>query len=365
MKLSPRRGAIALATAALTIPAVLMAGGVAFADPSGSPTYRQLVGVGSDTTEEVMNGLADAILVDLDGAGPNGPVKVVSSFNATGGAFEAKDPAALPPGATTCHYDAYDPTGAGNNGPTVRANGSGAGRSRLLESLTAGNARFGCLDFSRSSSLNQAAATPNLTYIPFALDGLTYAVRSDSSISRTLSLASLKTIYQCGGSTANFIPALPQAGSGTRSSWLSLLGLTEATKGACVVDTYVDPADGVSKPIQEHDGRNLVDPKMIVPYSAAQFSAQSVGSITDKRGRAVLGGIGGVPSQGPNSGGAGARLMYNVVPTSRVTSSDPADALLKQVFVGSNAEVCKQPAVIAKNGFGPISNCGDTTKTTG
>ena len=363
MKLSPRRGVVALATAALTIPAVLMAGGAAFADPSGAPTYRKLVGVGSDTTEEVMNSLADAIIVDPDGAGPEGTQKVLGSFNATGGAFEAKDPAALPAGATTCSYAAYNPAGSGNNGPGVRASGSSAGRSRLLESLTPTDPRVGCLDFARSSSLNQAAATPNLTYIPFALDGLTYAVRADSSISRTLSLASLKTIYQCGAGSA-FIPTLPQAGSGTRSSWLSLLGLTEATKGACVVDTYVDPADGLTKSVQEHDGRALVDPKMLVAYSAAQYSAQSVGSVTDKRGRAVLGGIGGVPSQGPNSGGAGARLMYNIVPTSRVNSSDPADALLKQVFVGPNAEVCKQPAVIAKNGFGPITNCGDTSKTT-
>lgn len=340
-----------MATAALSIPAVLLAGGVAFADPTGSPTFRKLVGVGSDTTEEVLNGLSEAIIVDGQ--------KVVGSYNATGGAFDAKDPANLPAGATTCNYAAY----AGTNAAGIRANGSSAGRARLLESLSATDARKGCLDFARSSSLNQAAAAVNLTYIPFALDGLTYAVRSDSTISRKLSLAALKTIYQCGGGT-NFIPLLPQAGSGTRSSWLSLLGLTEATKGACVQDTYVDPADGTTKNVQEHDGAALVDRKMIVPYSAAQYSAQSIGAITDKRGRAVLGGIDGVPAQGPNSGSIGARKVYNIVATSRINSSDPDDALLQQVFKGSASEVCKQTAVIAKAGFAPISDCGDTSKTT-
>lgn len=368
MTLFSRRGVAVLATAAFTIPAVLMAGGTAFADPTGTPAFRKLVGVGSDTTEEVMNALSEAIVVDPDGAGPEAAQKVLGSYNSTGGAFDAKDPAALPAGATSCNYAAFTPS-PNNNGPGVRANGSSAGRARLLESLnvaagtSAGDPRQRCLDFARSSSLNQNAATVNLTYIPFALDGLTYAVRGDSSISRQLTLADLKTIYQCGAGAA-FLPLLPQAGSGTRSSWLSLIGLTEATVGGCVKDVYTDPADGIIKTVQEHDGRALVDKKMIVAYSAAQYSAQAVGAIEDRRGRAVLGGINGIPSQGPNPGGAGARLMYNVVPTARVTSSDPADALLKQVFVGPNAEVCKQPQVIARSGFGPITNCGDTSKTT-
>src|SRR5262249_36341334 len=146
--------------------------------------------------------------------------------------FDSKDPINLPPVAITCHYN----PNTGTNGPGIRANGSGAGRLRLLESLTAGDPRNGCLDFFRSSVvLDPNPQGPPLTYYPFALDGMTYAVRSDSIINKKLSLASLKLIYQCDPSTtANFLPLLPQPGSGTRAFWLATLGLSEATKGACV-----------------------------------------------------------------------------------------------------------------------------------
>src|SRR5262249_27677947 len=127
---------------------------------------------------------------------------------------------------------------------------------------------------------------------------------SDSAINKKLSLATLKLIYQC--SSTNFLPLLPQSGSETRSFWLATLGLTEATKGACVKDTWDDDSNPATPevPIEEHDGRPLVDTKHIAPFSAAQWSAQSIGVILDHRGKAVLGGIGGVPAIGVNVGGA-------------------------------------------------------------
>lgn len=340
MKINKKK-VLVLATAAAVIPALTILGGSASADPTNPSGPRQLAGVGSDTTEEVVNQLADAIVI-------NG-TKPVASYNATGGAFDSKP--------TGCNYAAY----TGTNGPGIRANGSGAGRSRLLESLNSSDPKSGCLDFARSSSLDLRAATPQLTYIPFALDGVSYAVRRDSTINRRLSLAALTSIYQCAGSTSdNFSPLLPQAGSGTRAFFLQQLGLTETTKGACVRDTFVDPADGVSKPVQEHNGRALVDRKNIVPFSTGQYSAQSVGAIPDVRFAAVLGGINGIPGQAVNSGAPATREVYNVVPTSRL-GTQPT----QQVFVGNGSEVCKQTAVIGRNGLSTVANCGDTSRSTG
>ena len=346
------RKLLVAATTAVAMPALLLSTtGPASADPSGAPTYRPLVGVGSDTTEEVVNGLSNVV---VDGSGN----KVIASYNATGGAFVTKDPATKP----GCDYAAY----SGSNGAGIRANGSGAGRSRLLEALDPANPRFGCLDFARSSSLTLTATTPQLTYVPFGVDALTYAVRGDSAINRKLSQATLKLIYQCDPTTtANFLPLLPQSGSGTRSSWLSYLGLTEATKGACVKDTYVDPGTGATANVQEHNGFALVDRKNLVPYSASQYSAQSIGvtGVADNRGTAVLGGIAGIPSQASNGGSANARTMYNVVPTARV--GDTANhALLNSTFVGSTSAVCAATSTIALYGFGLSPACGATNLVT-
>ena len=128
--------------------ASMFAMGQANADPSGAPTYRELVGVGSDTTDNVMNAMAGAITI--------GGTPVLGSYDANGGAFDSRDPAALPATATSCNYTASTNTA----GPGVRPLGSGNGRARLLESLTVGNDHQGCLDYSRSSSLSLGPRPP-------------------------------------------------------------------------------------------------------------------------------------------------------------------------------------------------------------
>lgn len=341
MKIIKKRFLV-IATAAVVIPVLAVLGRSASADPTNPPGPRQLAGVGSDTTEEVLNDMSETILV-------NG-LKPVASYNATGGGFSTKS-------TTNCNYAAYEI----GNGPGIRANGGLAGRGRLLDALNPGDPRSGCLDFARSSHLDLRPASTDLVYIPFALDTLTYAIRDDSTTSRRLSEGALTSIYQCAGSTSdNFLPLLPQSGSGSRAVWLAMLGLTETTKGACVRDTYVDPSDGRTKPVQDNNGRALVDRKNIVPYSAAQYSAQSVGSIPDVSGAAVLGAINGIPPLAASVGARGAREVYNIVPFSRL-GTQPTN----QVFVGPNSEVCKQTRSIFRNGFNTVANCGDTSRQTG
>ncbi|MFE7777770.1 hypothetical protein ACFU5O_28500 [Streptomyces sp. NPDC057445] len=306
----------------------------AVAEPSGPPPYRQLSGVGSDTTQDVMNGLANAITI-------NG-TKVIGSYDATGSAqITTKDPAATP-------------------GCTInRPNGSGAGRTALLNSLQANN---GCLDFARSSSLNLGAANPGLTYVPFAVDAVSYAITPTSTVPRKLSLNDLKSIYHCDpnyvGTAPNFSlnVYLPQAGSGTRSFWESTMGITDADVVAGVYPCIKDAKGGA--PVQEHDGR-VLDDKSIVPFSIAQYNSQSTQTIADLRGRAILGTIDGLAPTTLNSKFGVKRDVYNVIPTSKI-----ATAPYSTVFVGPDALICKQEAVINTYGFAANANCGDTSKQT-
>lgn len=309
-------------------------GSVAVADPSGSPVYRQLSGVGSDTTQDVMNGIANAVTI-------NG-VKVIGSYNATGtSTVTTKDPNTTP----GCNMN--------------RPNGSGAGRTALLTSLNANN---GCLDFARSSSLTLTAASPGLTYVPFAVDGVSYAITPSSTVPRKLALADLKAIYHCDkdfvgtGPNYKLTALLPQAGSGTRSFWESQVGITEADVVANVYPCIKDTKGGA--PVQEHDGR-VLDDKSIVPFSIAQYNSQSSQTVADLRGRAILGTIDGLAPNVLNTNFVVKRDVYNVIPTSKIGT-----APWSTVFVGSNSLVCQQTGVINTYGFAANANCGDTSKQT-
>lgn len=308
--------------------------GQAVADPAGPPPYRQLSGVGSDTTQGVMNGLANAITI-------NG-TKVIGSYDAVGSAqITTKDPATTP--------------GCAMNRP----NGSNAGRTALLNSLQANN---GCLDFARSSSLNLGAANPGLTYVPFAVDAVTYAITPTSTVPRKLSLTDLKAIYHCDpnyvGSAPNFSlnVYLPQAGSGTRSFWESTMGITDADVVAGVYPCIKDTKAGA--PVEEHDGR-VLDDKSVVPFSIAQYNAQSSQTIADLRGRAILGTVDNIAPTTLNSNFGVKRDVYNVIPTGKLGT-----APYSTVFVGPNSLICQQQAVINTYGFATNANCGDTSKQT-
>ena len=57
----------------------------AVADPVGPPTYRDLAGVGSDTTQGVMDAMSNAIT-------DNSGTKILGSYDAGGGNITTQDP---------------------------------------------------------------------------------------------------------------------------------------------------------------------------------------------------------------------------------------------------------------------------------
>ena len=352
------------AVAALAVAAMAFgAAAPAMADPTD---YKPLVGVGSDTTEGLVGGLATV-------------VPTIGSYDAVG--------------SSTIKVR--------SDGPTFnRPNGSGNGQKALTASINpnttdkwpagTGVDITGQIDFARSSS-GPSGSLPGsqLTFIPFARDAVTYAVSAASDFPRDIAKGdasqdsispapfTLRNIYRGTVTTytdANFQsvtirPLLPQTGSGTRSFWIGQLGLTEAniTAGGVATD--------LGNTVQEHNGTFVTGKGDIVPFSVAQYIAQgNHGSlpttVAERRGNIELGRIGTIKPFVPVDGGGIelnsafpiTRLVYNVVSTARLTGSGAADVQLQQTFVGTSSSVCQAGATIRQYGFGTIGDlCGNTT----
>lgn len=338
-------GAVALGTTLVTT--------TAQADP---PTYRQLVGVGSDTTQDVMNGLGNTI-DDSDGSPSS---KLIASYDATGSATIQTRPGTA---ATT---------------PCIgltRPNGSGAGVNALRADIASGNH---CYDFARSSSAPNA--TGQFTFIPFGIDAVAPAVRTGSLIGANINSAQLVNAYKCNDTSGNPLnqaagiyptlngktvhPLIPQAGSGTRKFWASKMGIDPNNLPWCVSDTAKD-----GSVVEEHDGSSLqrtaaVDgAEDVVPFSIAQWIAQTNGVAPNRVHGAVLE---SVDSTAPRTAGGLLntafpynREVYNVLQSSRI-ANDSIDPDYYFAFVGATSDVCNNTAVINQYGFGTDPNCGST-----
>lgn len=287
------------------------------ADPTSKP--RAINGMGSDTTQDVMNGfskLEDARAADL------------ASWDAT-------------PKAGTVDM------GFGACTSYTRADGSSAGRTALLLNDT-------CLQFARSSSFS---ANANLTYYPFAVDGLTYAITQNSSVPKNLTKTQLMSIFKCGVSSVQ--PVLPQAGSGSRKDWLNYL------YGSAVSDlSNLSTEEKACYPLeadfpQEHDGRALKN-NQVMPYSVAKWISQMTGVTSDVRGRTRLPLLDSKSPISLNIDGANTRTVYNVL---RRTDADAiagsgeltsTQTKLKGLFVGSDSLICANPTTIVQYGFAAV-----------
>ncbi|WP_316758846.1 Ig-like domain repeat protein [Streptomyces herbicida] len=259
-----------LRSSAALVAAAVVAGGLALAtpasaDPTPAGTFRQLVGVGSDTTQDVLNALA--------GDTVNGTSYSATAVKSTSGAGLAS-------------YDAIEP-GTGSTTSTIttrsggssflRPNGSGKGRIALSASLTGvkfpdsnGAAINGQVDFARSSGGPSASGT-TLTYIPMARDAVGIAVRGAGI--DNLTVAQLRDIYlghltEVNGHAVH--PRIPQKDSGTRKFFLNAIG----------VNTDDVPAD--MPIVQENQGNAaLTEDGALVPFSVGSWIAQNNGVAPD------------------------------------------------------------------------------------
>jgi ABC-type phosphate transport system substrate-binding protein len=288
---------------------------------SAEPVSNSYVLVGSDTLQDSLNAITNGTTV-------SGPTVKVTANNSTLGNFDAF-------GSTAIQTKTAGPFFG-------RPAGSGAGVNALRASITgtnySGNAAIparnitGQVDIARSSSGPGANANANglLAYVPYGRDALGFAYKGGDSSWANLTAAQLKGIYECTTTTIGGVtvkPRIPQNGSGTRSFFLSAIGVT--TLGACVADT--------NNTTPENDATVLAADELI-PFSAANWVAQANG-VTGVNTTTAAGVIFGsavsgqtaftgtapslVPSAAYYANTTFGRDTYLVVEFARISSGDP------------------------------------------
>ncbi|MFC0552189.1 hypothetical protein ACFFHJ_14975 [Planotetraspora thailandica] len=354
------------ATAASTL---VLTATPAMAEPAPGTTVSatNIVGVGSDTTQDVLNALT-ADLAPLDG---------VVSFDATG------------PSPITVGGISFTRPNSGN-GITALSRSVDAGLwvGTVTCPAPPGGTITGLLDFARSwrgpKARGDLGPSAPLTFIPMARDALTYAYNG-AGLSN-LTLPQLRNIYSANTAAqaktaaggVDVTPLLPTC-SDTRDPFLDAIGLTETTLG-----DYVKPTPQANKA----DG--IVDsPGEIVPFSTAQWIAQrnhvttshvdlayALGTRLGTPLKDLLGDplaatksvtTNGVTKLVPDpdyyANATFGRDVYNVVETARITTGNAKyDSALAAVFAGPSSKITSadSDAIIANYGFQVVSYAGDT-----
>ena len=360
-----------LLTGTVTVAAVAaLAAGTALADPPKgvTPAPSSVISVGAQTQQNLFDSLA----------------KIWDTAN--------------PKKTQLYTWDALNAAGADNNiatkqgcAKTLRPNGSSPGIAALATNLKTGS-HF-CVDFARSSRAEKSTDPSGLSFIPFALDSVTYAsVVKGSNAPANLTTHELAEIYTCtatkwnqvgGKSSATIHPLLAQAGAGTVSFFLTAIGVT--TPGPCVSEpTTLEENEGVNSVFTGANAANE-----IIPFSTGDWIAQAYHSAAclnksctqvkgvvckPKKGQNVFGcdlngvlklnkinGTSPVTGTGVSAvlnskfSAAYIRTLFNVVRTAKTKDSIPA--YLEQ-FLGAKGLVCKNPAQIKDYGFLPDAACG-------
>lgn len=252
-----------------------------------APYQNDAVGVGSDTVQNIGNFLADGDTAGTLGYNGAGNINRVFSFDATP---DANDRAGYLNGSANGALKNLNPTivlRAGTN-PVQRPNGSGAGITALLNDKTAPY----YINFVRSSRLpnagEQSLASTNLNTslhpVRISTDDLRVAASATTNAPAALTTAQLVDIYECtkttwnqvgGTATSTIIPILPQAGSGTRTSFLNDL---TAAKSTFTLGTCVQTAE-------ENDPTSLTGASSpadaIAPFSAGRKALYDSGYFKD------------------------------------------------------------------------------------
>ncbi|WP_024287401.1 substrate-binding domain-containing protein [Cellulomonas sp. KRMCY2] len=298
----------ALLTTALIGALAVSLAGPAAADPTPQP--KDIVGVGSDTSQFALNYLADGVVAGSFNAGYNaGASARLVSFDA----LKADGPATIVLKAGTAAI--------------TRPNGSGSGKALLYGATNNVN-----VNYARSSSgPSPAENSANLWHVPFAVDGLKLATATTSNAPASITPAQMVDIYkgtvtnwnQIGGGNGVIVPMIPQAGSGTRTFFEAQLkaanGNVTVVLGASVVVT------------QEHDAAPVAaDPNAVSPFSTGRFATAT--------GIKLVNGAGSFTAQ---------RALYNVV-----RAADLTKPWFTEIF-GENGFVCSGGAgtLIAASGF--------------
>jgi len=230
---------------------------------SAAPALKDATGVGSDTIQNVL----DQFSADFNVG------KAVTATHLW--SWDATNP------NTGAIGDSIQVKGAGCSA-IARPNGSSAGISAFTSSQVVSGTN--CINFARSSRSRSPSDPPyaagGIAFVNLAGDAVTWSAQATTNAPATLTAAQLAAIYNCtdtnwnqvGGKNAPIHAFIPQSGSGTRSFFLSAIGV--ATPGSCVSD--------VSGTLEENEGVNPVlnDPDAIFPFSIGKYIAERFHSAT-------------------------------------------------------------------------------------
>lgn len=383
-----KRLAFAVAATAVLGSAVL-SDGSAGADPK---QYNALVGVGSDTVQDVMNafsGYTNGInYAPIQSTSASGARQLIS--------FDAVNPTNPTDPCITTKLGAPSFT---------RPNGSTQGRralSRALDGTGYGTAACagpvdvsGLVDFARSSAGPAAGDTgTTLTYIPFGRDAVTFAYyRAAGSPVTTLSRAQLTSLFTTGPQVIGGVRIVPcgiQTGSGTFGFWNTVTTATTTQENTATAECNALLAAGRA---QENNGDDLKargdalaaqagksGDQVIIGFSAGAFIAKSnlvapgqppagvgVGSIDFGGTTGVLNPVSGtapnlVPVDPFYQDAVFGRSVYTVWPTAVVASAF-GNTDVKSLVVGNTSAMCSAITTIRKFGFEQNANCGSITVT--
>lgn len=365
MNVIMRTVAAGLGTAMLSVGVL---SGPAQSDP---PPEGVRVGAGSDTTQDVMQGvsLASGGLLESWNASPN-----------------IHSPITPKPGLTITR-----PNGAAQGLIALRrSRGTNVGWPWGTP-VPLGSDAF---DWARASSLagSNHSPTGQLVFVPFALDAVTTATGPTSTINAdAFTLDQLRTLYRDGASVTvggttytpdvNITLLLPHTGvwgpesQDTRQFWAQQMQISAWTPPAWVHDSI----GGV--PFQVNDGSLLAsNSRAIGPFSVASWIGQGRGlpGVVDRRHGADLHRINGVePYTGATPGNEVlnpafpvTRQVYNVMDYNEVRTGG-TDSVLRVAFNGPTSRTCtsttEHPSgsgilvpTIGLYGFGSIgSRCGE------
>jgi ABC-type phosphate transport system substrate-binding protein len=371
-------------TVTMAAAAALVAGTVATASaapndpPKGvTPAAYDIVGVGSNTTENVIDQIAVGYDAGVKDHGPAHPY--LFSWDA------------LPPGVTVAAPGVtYKITPKKGCSAIDRPNGSSSGVTGLNDTALDGKTGFPCLDFARSSGgrkpTQPAFAPGGITFVAFAKDAITWAVRGTkggSDAPKTLDTAQLKSIFACdtknwdkvGGKAGAIKVYLPQAGSGTLSTWEKFMGLPTSGPLPSCISQAPEENEGTFKGF---NSANAIFIYSIGAYVAQKYHSAACGAKPTRKqnefgcndtGYLTLGKIGGVsplssakvPTINPKFPKSYWRTLYNVVNYATGTK-DHISKKLEGIF-GSTGYLCKSPAAkkaIVDYGFVVTPLCGST-----
>ncbi|MGN6473421.1 MAG: substrate-binding domain-containing protein [Mycobacteriales bacterium] len=302
-KNSAKLGVAVVAAFGLALTAAAPAGAVD-GGPSTTPKLgTDIIGVGSDTTQYLMDKLA----TDYDAATTSGArlinydACVGDTQTGANGLGSNPDGSGFPCGADNTGTKAGVARPASvidSSAPSsaVMPNSSGKGRT-LLE--TASDPLFKDVAFARSSGpANTTDLSAGLIALPFAVDKIVTATNPNGPAPASLTGQQVLRIYngtytnwdQVGGKNAKIHPYLPKAGSGTLNASLAFLaqldGVTEApgsdndpTSHSAAFQTWQGPGTTITDAnwntgttnVEEHDPSIVAaDPNAIEMFSYAR-----------------------------------------------------------------------------------------------